>query len=165
MRKLYSITLAAAAAMGLMSLARIDRTNPAVDPAQGIEAHTHMPANVAGIFRRACQDCHSERTEWPWYSSVAPFHWLMAADVYAARSHMNLSAWGRYTPEEQTEQLIGICEKVADNQMPLWYYKPAHYPSAWLSEGDKKAICDWTKAEVQRSALTENLASEKGEGR
>src|SRR5262245_40601623 len=104
MRKLYSSTLAGVAAMGLMNLARVDRTNLAVDPAQTIEAHSRMPATVAAIFRRACQDCHSERTDWPWYSAVAPFHWLMTADVYTARSHMNLSAWGRYTPEERTER-------------------------------------------------------------
>jgi len=161
MRALYPITVAVVAGMGLMNLARVDRTNPPVDPAQGIEAHTRMPANVASIFRRACQDCHSERTDWPWYSAVAPFHWLMTADVYTARSHMNLSAWGRYTPEERTERLIGICEMVAANKMPLWYYKPAHYPSAWLSDGDKKAVCDWAKAEVQRSTLTQNLSSAK----
>ena len=165
MRMLYSSTLAVIGAMCLMNLARVDRTNPAADPAQAIEAHTRMPANVAAVFRRACQDCHSERTEWPWYSAVAPFHWLMAADVYAARNHMNLSAWGRYTPEEQMERLIGICEKVADDKMPLWYYKPAHYPSAWLSDSEKKAVCDWTKAEVQRSALTQNVTSEKGDRR
>ena len=165
MRKLCSITLCVVRAIVLMNLARVDRTNPPVDPAQAIEAHTHMPANVAGIFRRACQDCHSERTDWPWYSAVAPFHWLMTADVYAARSHMNLSAWGRYTPEQRTERLIGICEMVASNKMPLWYYKPAHYPSAWLSEGDKKTVCDWAKAEVKRPTVTQNLSSEEGDRR
>jgi hypothetical protein len=81
----------------------------------------------------------------------------MAADVYAARSHMNFSTWGRYTPEERTERLIGICEVVAGNRMPPWYYKPAHYPSAWILENEKKAVCDWAKAEVQRSLLTQNL--------
>jgi Haem-binding domain len=161
MRKLYSIPLAAVAAMGLMNLPRIERTNPAEDAAGAIEAHTRMPVNVAAVFRRACQDCHSDQTDWPWYSAVAPFHWLITADVYAARNHMNLSAWGRYTAEERTERLIGICEMVAANKMPLWYYKPAHYPSAWLSAGDKKAVCDWAKAEVQRSTLTQNLSAEK----
>ena len=165
MRKFYSITLAVVALIGLMNLARIDRTNPVANSADAIEAHTHMPANVASIFRRACQDCHSERTDWPWYSAVAPFNWLMTADVYAARAHLNLSAWGRYTPEERTERLIGICENVAGNKMPLWYYKPAHYPSAWLSESDKKAVCDWAKAEVQRSTVTQNLSSEEGDRR
>jgi hypothetical protein len=163
MQRLYFITLAIAAAMGLMNLARVDRTNPAENPAEAIEASTRMPGDVAAIFRRACRDCHSQRTDWPWYSAVAPLHWLMTADVYAARNHMNLSAWSRYTPEERTERLIAICELVADDKMPLWYYKPAHYPSAWLSQSDKKAVCDWVKEEVGRVSLTQNLSSEKGE--
>jgi hypothetical protein len=57
--------------------------------------------------------------------------------------------------------LIGICEMVASNKMPLWYYRAAH-TSARLSEADKKTICDWAKAEVQRSTLAQNLSSEKG---
>src|SRR5579863_5958276 len=43
------------------------------------------------LFERACQNCHSERTAWPWYSHVAPMSWLLARDVQQARSHMNLS--------------------------------------------------------------------------
>ena len=164
MRKLlYSLTAAVVAAIGLMNLAKVDRTNPPENPAETIESQTRMPANVAAIFRRACQDCHSARTEWPWYSAVAPVRWLMAADVYSARQHFNLSTWGRYKEDERTGSLIGICEMVASNKMPLWYYKPAHYPSAWLSENDKKAVCDWAKAEVQRSAVTQNLSSAKKE--
>ncbi len=158
MRKIYAVALGLVAAVGLMNLARVDRTNSAEIASDAIEAHSKMPENVAIIFRRACQDCHSQRTAWPWYSAVAPVHWLMAADVYGARSHMNLSEWGRYTPEERTERLIGICEMVAANKMPLWYYKPAHYPSAWLSENDKKSVCDWAKAEVQRTQVTEKLS-------
>jgi hypothetical protein len=158
MRKLYALTAATVVAIGLMNLVRIDRTNPPEDRAETIESNTRMPANVAGIFRRACQDCHSKRTEWPWYSAVAPFHWLMTADVYAAREHMNLSTWGRYNEDERTSRLVGVCEMVASNKMPLWYYKAAH-SSARLSEGDKKTVCDWAKAEVQRSALTQNPSS------
>ena len=117
MRKLHSITAAVIAAVGVMNLARIDRTNLPENPAETIESQTRMASNIAAIFRRACQDCHSERTEWPWYSAVAPFRWLMAADVYAAREHMNLSTWGRYNEEERTGSLIGICEVVASNKI------------------------------------------------
>ena len=165
MRKLYSIAAAVGVTIVLMNLVRIDRTNPSENPAETIASQTRMPVDVAAIFRRACQDCHSERTEWPWYSAVAPFHWLMTADVYAARQHLNLSTWGRYNGDERSGSLIAICEMVASNKMPLWYYKPAHYPSAWLSESDKKAVCDWTKAEVQRLTLAQNLSSEEKEMR
>ncbi len=154
----YSIGAAVAATIGVMNMPRIDRTNQREDPGQALESQTQVPANVAHIFRRACQDCHSERTQWPWYSAIAPFHWLLTADVYAARQHLNLSTWGRYNQEERTGSLIAICEMVASDKMPLWYYKPAHYPSAWLSDADKKAVCDWTKSEVLRSALAQSTA-------
>jgi hypothetical protein len=163
MQKRYLMTAVLVAAIGLMNLARVDRTNPREDRAETIEWQTQTPANVAAIFRRACQNCHSERTEWPWYSAVAPFHWLMTADVYAAREHMNLSTWGRYNEEQRTAALIGICEMAASSKMPPWYYQLAHSPSARLSDGDKKAVCDWVKTEVQRSAFAQTLNSGKGD--
>src|SRR3974377_2379085 len=80
--EMWKLILAAAvAALALMNVARVDRKNMPANPADSIEAHTHMPPNVAAIFHRACQDCHTESTYWPWYSKVAPFHWLIAADV------------------------------------------------------------------------------------
>ena len=152
MRKLTLLGAAAGVCIGLINVARVDRTNMPFKPAESIERQIQMPQNVAAIFHRACQNCHSEQTQWPWYSSVAPFQWLITADVYGAREHMNLSTWGRYTPEERTGRLVAICEMVASNKMPLRYYKPMHYPAAWLSEADKKAVCDWAKTEVLRSA-------------
>ena len=47
------------------------------------------------LFERACKDCHSNQTEWPWYSSVAPISWLVQSDVEEGRSHFNVSEWGR----------------------------------------------------------------------
>jgi len=163
MRKISALVAGALVPIVLMNLARIDRTNPPEDATETIASRTCMPAPVTAIFRRACQNCHSERTDWPWYSAVAPFHWLMTADVYAARQRLNLSTWGRYNEARRTDSLIAICETVASDKMPLWYYKPAHYPSAWLSESDKKEVCDWTKAEVQRLARAQNVSSEEKE--
>jgi hypothetical protein len=148
MAKLGLVVVVLIVVLALASLAKVDRRNMPVNPAESIEAQTQMPQSVAAIFHRACRDCHTELTNWPWYSNIAPFHWLMAADVYGAREHMNLSTWGRYTSEQQNERLIAICEMVAGDKMPLWYYKPLHYPDAWLSESNKKAVCDWAKSQV-----------------
>jgi hypothetical protein len=153
MRRQLLSAAAVIAAAGLMNVARIDRTNMPVDPAQTVEARTRMPEDVAAIFQRACLDCHSERTEWPWHSKVAPFQWLVAADVYGGRAHLNFSTWGRYTPDERTERMIGICEMVGSDRMPPRHYKLGHYPAAWLSDDDKKAVCDWVKTEVQLAAI------------
>ena len=152
MAKLGLVVAVLIVVLALANVARVDRMNMTVNPAESIETQTQMPQNVAAIFHRACRDCHTELTRWPWYSKVAPFLWLMAADVYGARDHMNLSTWGRYTSEQRNDRLIAICEMVAGGKMPLWYYKPLHYPDAWLSEPDKKAVCDWSKSQVQLNA-------------
>src|SRR5260370_42456502 len=65
------------------------------------------PAIVRTI-ERSCQSCHSEKTEWPWYSYVAPFSWLIEKDVNQARSHMNLSHWDEYTIKKQKEILAEL---------------------------------------------------------
>src|SRR5690242_170452 len=51
------------------------------------------PAEVQAILKKACFDCHSNETAWPWYARLAPGSWLMARDVKKGRAHMNMSEW------------------------------------------------------------------------
>ena len=127
------------------------RTNPAVDPSQTWEAHVRMTPEVAKIFERSCNDCHSHKTTWPWYSNVAPVSWWVIDHVNHGRSHLNYSEWGTIKPADQSKSLQEICDEVIDGNMPLPSYLPMH-PNARLSEQDKKVICDWTEAERQRMA-------------
>jgi hypothetical protein len=85
-------------------------------------------------FYQVCGDCHSNTTEWPWYSSIAPASWLVASDVEEARSHLNVSEWGR--GENHADE---AAEEVEDGEMPLWYYLPLH-PEARLTEVEKEAF-------------------------
>jgi Haem-binding domain len=134
------------AGLALMQFARIDRQDARIDESDTIEVRTRMPAQIAGILHRACRDCHTEQTVWPWYSNVAPMLWLMVADVNAGREHMNLSRWGRYRMGEQVARLNAICEMVRTDKMPLWYYRPLH-PSALLSSNDVAQLCAWTDSQ------------------
>ena len=125
------------------------RTNPPVDQPQTIEAHTQMTPQVGKIFERACNDCHSNKTTWPWYSNVAPVSWWMIDHVNHGRSHLNYSEWSKLEPSDRNKRLQEICDEVADGKMPLPSYLPMH-SNARLSEDDKKIICDWTEAERKR---------------
>jgi cytochrome c551/c552 len=122
-------------------------TNPPVDETRTLAARARtLTPEVHAILVRACQDCHSNKTVWPWYSKVAPVSWLLSHDVSEARRHMNMSNWARYNPMAAANKLEHICEEVDQGDMPLWYYRPMH-PQATLSDSDKKAICAWTRAE------------------
>ena len=131
----------------LIQLKRPARTNPAVDQSQTIEAHTQMTPQVKDILDRSCRDCHSNKTEWPWYTNVAPVSWWITDHVNDGRRRLNLSEWARL--DQPGKKLAKICDEVEDGGMPLSSYLPMH-PKAKLSEQDKKTLCDWTAAESAR---------------
>ena len=127
------------------------KTNPPVDQSQTIEAHTQITPQVAAILDRSCNDCHSNKTRWPWYSNVAPASWLVIDDVNEARKAMNLSEWSRRDPDRQSKKLQQICDEVTDGAMPLGSYTPLH-PGSKLSAADVQTLCDWANGERQRMA-------------
>lgn len=124
----------------VIQLVPMDRTNPPVE--------TEVPASVEvrSILRRACYDCHSNETTWPWYSRIAPVSWLVARDVHEGRDELNLSTWNRYTTTAQLKKLRKSWNEVADGEMPPWMYLPLH-PSARLSADDRAALQAWAQSE------------------
>jgi mono/diheme cytochrome c family protein len=86
------------------------------------------------LFRRACFDCHSNRTVWPWYSNVAPVSWLTQRDVNDGREHVNFSEWD--LPQRNAQD---VAEEVKRGDMPLWFYLPMH-PAARLTEAEKQEL-------------------------
>jgi hypothetical protein len=101
-------------------------------------------------IERACQDCHSSRTRWPWYSNVAPVSWLVAGDVADGREHLNLSSWAAYNRSRKSALLEDACKLVKRNAMPLPIYITMH-GEAKLADVERQEICMW--AEGARSRL------------
>ena len=88
----------AAVVVLLGQFVRPERTNPVVDPGMTVQASLEVPVQVEDILSRACNDCHSNETAWPWYASVAPASWLCVKDANEGRRHLNFSEWGHYPP-------------------------------------------------------------------
>jgi hypothetical protein len=112
-------------------------------------AGTPVDPAVMNIVERSCQSCHSEKTDWPWYSYVAPMSWLIEKDVNQGRSHMNLSHWDEYSIEKQQEILAELSAVVRNRQMPLPRYTRLH-PEAILSDSEIDQIYRWARAERAR---------------
>lgn len=120
---------------------RIDKTNPSVT------ADLSAPQPVREMLIRACYDCHSNETVWPWYSAVAPVSWLLAYDVSKGRAALNFSKWGAYSPKVRLKQLAEIREEVGHGAMPPWYYVyPMHF-EARLSAADRRTLFAWLDSE------------------
>ncbi|HMG74331.1 MAG TPA: heme-binding domain-containing protein, partial [Pyrinomonadaceae bacterium] len=106
----------------LIQLKRPARTNPAVDESQTIEARAQMPPQAKDILDRSCRDCHSNKTEWPWYTNVAPVSWWITDHVNEGRQNLNLSEWGKLDKDRQDRKLRQICDEVEGGGMPLSSY-------------------------------------------
>lgn len=130
---------------------RPGRTNPPIVPSHEIQASLAVDPPVDAIFSRACNDCHSHKTVWLWYSKVAPASWLVWWDVKRGRNELNLSEWGTYSPKRVAKKLEETCQEVTDGDMPPWIYTLPH-PNAKLSPADAETICRWTKSVGQTQA-------------
>lgn len=117
----------------------VDRSNPPV------EADIAAPPQVHAVLKRACYDCHSNETVWPWYSRVAPVSWLLQHDVREGRREANFSTWNRYDPARRTKLIGKIWKEVARKDMPPWAYAAVH-PPAKLTETDRGILRAWTAA-------------------
>lgn len=91
---------------------------------------------VRELAARACFDCHSNETKWPWYSHVAPMSWLVQRDVDEGREHLNFSTFATSGGDsDEAAELVGAGE------MPPWFYLPLH-SEARLSDAEKKELVD-----------------------
>jgi hypothetical protein len=128
-----------------IQLIPVAKTNPATDTTKTLLAGNNVPAEVSEIFQRSCQDCHSNRTTWPWYSHVAPVSWVVASDVNGGRRHLNLDEWGSYSLEQKQSRLTKICEELKSGDMPdskyLWIHR-----NAKLTDQQRTTLCDWPEA-------------------
>jgi hypothetical protein len=108
-----------------------DHTNPPV-----VAEPSWDSPQTRALAVRACFDCHSNETMWPWYSNVAPVSWLIQRDVDGGRRRLNWSEWG--TSGRRFERESGA-EAVLEGRMPPWFYLPLH-PAARLTATEKQEL-------------------------
>jgi hypothetical protein len=104
-----------------------------VNPPVGAEPAWDSPATRV-LANRACFDCHSNETEWPAYSKIAPVSWLIQHDVSEGRAVLNFSEWQR--PQEEAKE---AAEEVLEGEMPLRMYQLMH-AHARLSVSDRERL-------------------------
>jgi hypothetical protein len=106
------------------------------------------PEPVRVIIGRACLDCHSDGTVWPWYSNIPPIAWQIHADVDQGRAFMDLSSWNEYTSEERRSFVSQIARATRARVMPppkyLWMHRDAR-----LSDADLDTLKAWANSQTK----------------
>jgi hypothetical protein len=111
------------------------------NPAARDEPKWDKPETRA-LAKRACFDCHSNETAWPWYSHVAPASWLLRHDVDEGRSEMNFSEWSK--PQDEADKASKMVRK---ERMPLRKYLLLH-PDARLSAAERDVLASGLDATI-----------------
>jgi heme-binding protein len=142
--------IVAAIVLTAAQFAQVPRTNAPV------KGNLAAPVTVSEIIRHACYDCHSNETQWPWYSQIAPVSWIAYRHVIEARARLNFSEWMDYTYDPGTEahKLDEIERLIRNGAMPPWYYRVMH-PKARLTEAQRTTVLRWI--EDEQSALAAKL--------
>jgi hypothetical protein len=114
-----------------------------------LNLQTPVPAPVMSTLQRACVDCHSDATRWPWYAALPMVSHLITRDVTEGRRQLNLSRWTQYNAFTRADLLDHMCDMVTRGGMPPFPYRVVHR-DARLSAADVAALCSWTRDEAAR---------------
>ncbi|RBQ32380.1 cytochrome C [Arcobacter sp. FW59] len=100
------------------------------------------PENIKEILVRACYDCHSNQINYPWYSNIAPFSWVVINHTNEGVRALNFSQWENYNYVEKQAKLKAIYRSVY-SAMPLPAYTLVHI-EADITKEEREMVRKWT---------------------
>jgi hypothetical protein len=104
-----------------------------------------IPDQIHQTFVKKCYDCHSNNTHYPWYFSIQPIGWWLAAHIHEGKEHLNFSDFKNYPPNKAAHKLEELEEVLEDGSMPLKAYTMFHENAA-LSAEEKANIHTWLES-------------------
>jgi hypothetical protein len=108
-----------------------------------------MTDNVKNTLSVACNDCHSNRTEYPWYSHIQPVAWWLNDHINHGKGHLNFSDFTSAPIAEQNHKFEETIEVLEEGEMPLasytWF---GLHSDANLTEEQREMLISWAKAQM-----------------
>ena len=146
MKKTIQISLLVLA-LGLVGgqFVKPDRDIPTYDSMDDIMSIEVGSEEVSKAFKRACYDCHSYETAYPWYAEVFPLSFWIQKHVDEGREELNFSEWASYSAKRKKHKLEECIEEVEKNHMPLKSYTWMHTRSNWTQE-EEVLVMEWWKS-------------------
>jgi hypothetical protein len=133
-RYILILIAAGVALLLLIQLIPVPHTNPPV-----LTQVTWDSPQTGELFTRACADCHSNETTWPWYSKVAPISWLVYRDVTEGRQRFNISELTNVSTNRMDRLIREVGGQISEGEMPPMIYLPMH-PTAALTDAEKASL-------------------------
>ncbi len=104
-----------------------------------------VPATIKNRLQVSCYDCHSNNTDYPWYSKIQPAAWYLEDHIQEGKDELNFNEWAEYSDRRKNSKLRSIISQIEEDKMPLDSYTLIH-KDAILSDEDKRVIIDYMTA-------------------
>lgn len=114
-----------------------------------ITAHYPVPENVQTILKRACYDCHSNYTNYPWYTNIQPVGLWLQNHVNEGKGELNFSVFNTYSAKKKAHKMEEVAEMVEEGEMPLSSYTLIH-GDAKLTKEESEVLVTWAKSLEQQ---------------
>lgn len=129
--------------------------NQSGDETYGIATKYQVPAEVNTILKSACNDCHSNTTEYPWYANVQPSAWWLASHVNGGKKHLNYSEFTKLPVAVQNHKFEETIEMVKEKKMPIssytWF---GLHPDAKLTDEQRATLTAWALSNMEMLKAT-----------
>lgn len=122
-----------------MQVFSIDKTNPEVDKTLDFFSTVDVPNDVKTLLVNACMDCHSDETNYPWYTNIEPVSWFVKGHIKEGRRRLNFSKWQAYDSPRKSHKIDECIEAIEEKWMPMSSYKWMH-SSARISDPERKRL-------------------------
>ena len=122
-----------------------------------------VPADIDQVLKTSCYDCHSNKTTYPWYSSIQPVGWWLQDHVTEGKKELNFDEFGTYSLRRQYKKFEEIGEEVEEGEMPLTSYTFIH-TNAKLTPEQKRQVRGWSDqllAEMKAKYPADSLVRKK----
>ena len=119
-----------------------------------------VPENVTSILDKACMDCHSNNTTYPWYTNIQPVGFWLQNHVNEGKGEINFDEFLSYSPKKAHHKLEECKEMINEGEMPLNSYTWIHR-DAKLTAEEKKILTDWASGLMTQIASENNVETKK----
>ena len=124
-------------------------------PKADLVNHFNVPGEVAGILKTSCYDCHSNNTQYPWYTNIQPVGWLLAKHIKEGKEELNFNEFANYSRRRQLSKIKATHNTIKDGSMPLPSYTFIH-TNAKLSQENRALILSWTSKTIDSLSANNN---------
>jgi len=128
----------------IIQLIRPPKNSNPVDASKQISAVAAVPENVNLILKKACNDCHSNNTTYPWYSNVQPVYFWLNNHIKEGKREINFDEFASYRLRRQYHKMEELIEQVKEGEMPLSSYTLIH-KDARLTDAEKATLTGWAQ--------------------